>query len=169
MIPRLPHERGGNCGWSVSMSEQVVIEVLPCEGCEDLKLPEYQSDGAAGMDLLAAVDEPVVIRPGEFMLVSAGIRLSIPEGYEGQVRPRSGLALHHGIGLLNAPGTIDSDYRGVVGVILFNFGKDPFRIERGDRIAQLIIARVAKFRMKTVGTLDESNRSTGGFGSTGKR
>jgi dUTP pyrophosphatase len=163
------YERAGNGRWSRVMSEDVIVEVMQCEGCEDLKLPEFQTDGAAGMDLLAAVDEPVLIQPGEYTLVSSGIRLSIPKGYEGQVRPRSGLALHHGIGLLNAPGTIDSDYRGVVGVILFNFGKDPFRIERGDRIAQLVIASVSNFRMKSVDTLEDSDRSTGGFGSTGKK
>ncbi len=145
------------------------IRAVHCPGFEDLPLPEYQTEGSAGMDLHAAVDETVQLEPGGMTLISAGIRVSIPRGFEGQVRPRSGLALRHGIGVLNGPGTIDSDYRGVVGVVLFNFGKEPFMIRRGDRIAQLVIARVEKMKIIRVDALDESGRSSGGFGSTGKK
>jgi len=136
-------------------------------GCEDLPLPSYHSKGAAGIDLCAAVEEKVVLVPGEIRCISTGIRLSIPEGYEGQVRPRSGLALKHGIGILNAPGTIDSDYRGIVGVILFNFSKKPFTIKRGDRIAQLVIAPVIQVKLKEANSIDETDRGEGGFGHTG--
>ena len=134
---------------------------------EDLPLPEYQTSEASGLDLYAAVEKSVTIKPGDIKLISAGMRISIPRGYEGQVRPRSGLALKHGIGVLNAPGTIDSDYRGVVGVILFNFGKDNFLVNRGDRIAQLVIAKVEKVSLEVTETLDPSERDDGGFGSTG--
>ena len=145
----------------------ITVDVVKCEGCEDLELPAYQTEGSAGMDLPAAVESPVRLKPGAVTLISTGIRVAIPEGYEGQVRPRSGLALKHGIGLLNAPGTIDSDYRGIVGVILFNFGKKSFTIRRGDRIAQLVFARVEKARLRRVDTLGSSRRN-GGFGSTGR-
>ena len=120
------------------------------------------------MDLYAAVEDLLTILPGTHALVSAGIRVAVPPGYEAQVRPRSGLALRQGIGILNAPGTIDSDYRGVVGIILFNFGKEPFVVQRGDRIAQMIIARVERALFTSRESLDESNRNSGGFGSTGK-
>lgn len=136
-------------------------------GCEDLPLPEYKSDGASGMDLPAAVEKDTMIQPGEICHISTGLHMAIPVGYEGQVRPRSGLALKHGIGILNAPGTIDSDYRGVIGVILFNFGKDPFTIKRGDRIAQLVIAPVERARIKEVKEIDNTSRNHGGFGHTG--
>jgi dUTP pyrophosphatase len=136
-------------------------------GCEDLALPEYKSEGAAGMDLPAAVVSDTLIHPGEICHVSTGLRMAIPQGYEGQVRPRSGLAVKHGIGILNAPGTIDSDYRGVIGVILFNFGKVPFTIRRGDRIAQLVIAPVERVRIKEVKEIDSTLRDSGGFGHTG--
>jgi len=136
-------------------------------GCIDLPLPSYQTSGASGMDLAAAVEGETAIPPGGWKLVSAGIRISVPDGYEAQVRPRSGLALKHGIGVLNAPGTVDSDYRGVVSVILFNFGKDPFVIRRGDRIAQMVIQRVVKAEWIESETLDKTERKSGGFGSTG--
>lgn len=144
-----------------------VVQVKKAIGCDDLPLPEYQTAGASGLDLHAAVNESVIIEPGEIKLMSAGIQISIPPGFEGQVRPRSGLALKHGIGLLNSPGTIDSDYRGVVGVIFFNFGKEPFVVNRGDRIAQLVIAKIEKVSIYQVEHLDESSRESGGFGSTG--
>lgn len=144
-----------------------MIKIKKEPGCEDLPLPQYQSPGAAGMDLFAAVENPVTIQPGNVMMIPTGIRLSIPPGYEGQVRPRSGLALNHHIGLLNSPGTIDSDYRGLVGVIMFNFGETPFVIKRGDRIAQLVICKVEKVSFQTVDELDSSERDSGGFGSTG--
>jgi dUTP pyrophosphatase len=119
------------------------------------------------MDLRAAVDGEVVIRPGERRLVPTGLVLEIPPGWEGQVRPRSGLALRHGIGILNAPGTIDSDYRGEVGVILVNHGEAPFPVQRGDRIAQLVIARVDSVEWVESESLEETGRADGGFGSTG--
>lgn len=144
-----------------------VVKVKKAIGCDDLPLPAYQTGGASGLDLHAAVDKSVVIGSGEFKLISAGIHISVPSGFEGQVRPRSGLALKHGIGLLNSPGTIDSDYRGIVGVILFNFSREPFVINRGDRIAQLVIAKIEKVSIHQVEHLDASSRQSGGFGSTG--
>ena len=136
-------------------------------GCEDLPIPQYLSEAAAGLDLPAAVEGEVILMPGEIRLITTGIRMSIPRGYEGQVRPRSGLALNHGIGILNAPGTIDADYRGIIGVILFNFGKEPFPIKRGDRIAQLVIAPVEHAILTEVKNIDDTNRGKGGFGHTG--
>ena len=149
--------------------KSIVVQLQKELGCEDLPLPEYQSPDASGLDLYAAVSDPTSIGPGEIKLVSTGIRISIPSGHEGQVRPRSGLALKHGIGVLNSPGTIDADYRGVVNVILFNFGKDPFILNRGDRIAQLVVTRVEKVTFQLLDTLDSSERASGGFGSTGVR
>ena len=151
------------------MMNKCIVRVKKEAGCEDLPLPEYQTSGASGLDLHAAVEGSVVIQPGDIKLISAGIRILIPPGFEGQVRPRSGLALKHGIGLLNSPGTIDSDYRGTVGVILFNFGREPFVINRGDRIAQLVIAKIEKVSVSHVENLDASPRDFGGFGSTGVR
>jgi dUTP pyrophosphatase len=119
------------------------------------------------MDLAAAVEETLTIPSGGWNLVSTGIRISVPEGYEAQVRPRSGLAFRHGIGVLNGPGTVDSDYRGVVSVILFNFGKEPFTVRRGDRIAQMVIQKVIKAAWIESAELDETERKSGGFGSTG--
>jgi dUTP pyrophosphatase len=119
------------------------------------------------MDLCAAVEGEVTLLPGERKLISTGIRISVPEGYEAQVRPRSGLAFKHGIGVLNAPGTVDSDYRGVVSVIMFNFGKEPFVIKRSDRIAQMVIQKVVKAEWIESDDLDETERKSGGFGSTG--
>ena len=146
--------------------DPVVVAIQRDKGFEDLSLPEKQSAGASGFDLFAAVDEPVTIRPGEIKLVSTGFRISIPTGIEAQVRPRSGLALKYGIGVLNSPGTIDADYRGTVGVILFNFGKSPYVIRRGDRIAQMVFCRVASVRFEETSVLDSSERGEGGFGST---
>ncbi len=145
----------------------VSIAVQRDSGCEDIPLPDYQTSGAAGMDLRAAVVEPVALAPGETHLIPAGLRIAIPTGFEGQVRPRSGLALRHGVTVLNAPGTIDSDYRGPVGVILSNFGPAPFTIRRGDRIAQLVIARVERGAWRLVDDLDATARGEGGFGHTG--
>ena len=147
---------------------EIVVKISKENGYKDLPLPSYQTEGAAGMDLYAAVNEPVMIQPGKVALISAGIRIAVPSGYEAQVRPRSGLALKHGIGILNAPGTIDSDYRGIVSVILFNFGNVPFVIERGDRIAQMVVAKVERISFSVSQTLDETYRNSGGFGSTGK-
>ena len=147
--------------------KRMIVKIQKEPKCEDLPLPQYQTQGASGLDLYAAVEEPLILNPGEVKRISAGIRVAIPEGYEGQVRPRSGLALQHGIGILNSPGTIDSDYRGVVSVILFNFGKGRFVVKRGDRIAQLVIAKVEKISFAIADRLDASQRESGGFGSTG--
>lgn len=134
-----------------------------------LPLPAYATEDAAGLDLLAAVAEPVELAPGARRLVPTGISIALPPGYEAQVRPRSGLALKHGVTLLNSPGTIDADYRGEVGVILINLGEAPFRLQRGDRIAQLVIAPVARLAWRESESLPESGRGAGGFGSTGRR
>jgi dUTP pyrophosphatase len=133
---------------------------------EDLPVPAYATDGAAGMDVVAA--EAVVIAPGARHAVATGFAMAIPEGYEVQVRPRSGLALKHGVTCLNTPGTIDSDYRGEVKVILANLGDRPFEISRGDRIAQLVPAPVLRATLDLVDTLDATERGSGGFGSTGR-
>jgi dUTP pyrophosphatase len=135
----------------------------------DLPLPSYQSEGAAGLDLLAAVaaDAPVVIEPGERALVPTGLAIALPAGTEGQVRPRSGLAARHGVTVLNAPGTIDADYRGEIQVILVNLGQETFTVMRGTRIAQLIIAPVLQVTICETANLDETTRGVGGFGSTG--
>ena len=139
-------------------------------GADDLPLPNYATAGAAGMDVCAAVsaDSAVTLLPGQRALIPAGFRMALPTGYEAQIRPRSGLALRHGIGMVNAPGTIDSDYRGPVGVLLINFGEAPFTISRGDRIAQMVIAPVARAVWVETEALDETERGEGGFGSTGR-
>ncbi|MCX7935384.1 MAG: dUTP diphosphatase, partial [Planctomycetota bacterium] len=130
-------------------------------------LPAYQSEHASGMDVRAAVTEEVVLGPGEIRLIPTGLRLAVPPGYEVQVRPRSGLALKHGIIVVNSPGTIDADYRGPVGVILGNLSRQAFRIRRGDRIAQLVVQRVERAQLRQVPALAETQRGEGGFGSSG--
>ena len=147
--------------------ETVRILVQRVPGAEDLPLPDYATSGSAGMDLLAAVDADVVLQPGERRLVSSGIRAAIPSGFEGQVRPRSGLALRHGISMVNSPGTVDSDYRGVIQVIMINHGDEPFTVRRGDRIAQFIIAPVARAVLVETDDVPDTSRSDGGFGHTG--
>jgi dUTP diphosphatase len=144
---------------------RVRIQRLPA--ARDLPLPAHGSPGSAGFDLRAAIDDEVVLRPGERLLVPTGLVLEIPPGWEGQVRPRSGLALRHGIGVVNAPGTLDSDYRGEVAAILINLGESPFSLRRGDRIAQLVISRVEAVEWEEAEALAESGRGGGGFGSTG--
>jgi len=136
---------------------------------KDLPLPSYQSALAAGLDLLAAVpeDAPLIIAPGERALVPTGLAIALPEGFEAQVRPRSGLAARHGVTVLNAPGTIDADYRGEVQVLLVNLGGDPFAVARGSRVAQLVVAAVTRARLCEVASLDPTARGMGGFGSTG--
>ena len=131
-------------------------------------IPQYQSELAAGCDLCADIIKPVIIKPGTVCIVPTGIKLEIPQGYEAQVRPRSGLALKHGIGILNAPGTIDADYRGEVRVILFNFGTKPVTIKRGDRIAQMIFASVVQAEFIRSHRLNRTERGKGGFGHTGR-
>lgn len=145
---------------------RVALQVQP-EG-EGLELPAYATAGAAGMDLRAAVRAEVTLAPGARALISCGIRIALPEGYEAQVRPRSGLALRHGVTVANAPGTIDSDYRGTVSVILVNLGDEPFVIRRGERIAQLVVAPVTRVELTVVDDLPESARGAGGFGHTGR-
>jgi len=134
-------------------------------GTEDIELPAYQTAGAAGMDVRAAEDR--TIQPGETALVSTGFSMAVPPGYEAQLRPRSGLALKHGLTLLNSPGTIDSDFRGTVKVILTNLGFEPFFVRRGDRIAQMVIARYERATLEVVAELDDTPRGDGGFGHSG--
>jgi dUTP pyrophosphatase len=136
-------------------------------GSVRVELPAYRTRGAAGLDLEAAVTEPVTLAPGQRRLIPTGLVLEIPEGYEGQVRPRSGLALRHGISMVNAPGTIDADYRGEVGVLLVNLGQEPFVVEPRARIAQLVIAPVARARLEDAAELGTTERGGDGYGSTG--
>ena len=144
-------------------------EVLAALLCGDAEfLPEYKTEGAAGMDLKAAVDAEVVIPPMGRALIPTGVALSIPPGVEGQVRPRSGLAIKHGVTCLNSPGTIDADYRGEIQVILANFGETPFHVRRGDRIAQIVFSSVLSAHFKVTTDLDVTARGTGGFGHTGR-
>jgi dUTP pyrophosphatase len=133
----------------------------------DLPLPSYESEGSSGMDLRASVKEPVLLHPGEISLIPTGLAVSVPRGYEAQIRPRSGLALKHGIGRVNSPGTIDSDYRGEIGIIVINWGQRPFTIRRGDRIAQMIITKVCQAHFIEVDLLDSTGRGEGGFGHSG--
>ena len=149
--------------------EPILVSVARVAGSEDLPLPAYASDGSAGLDLHAAVGGEVVVAPGERALVPTGLRLALPPGFEGQVRARSGLAWRNGIVLPNAPGTIDADFRGELSVILWNTGREPFAIRRGDRIAQLVVAPVARVVWDERRELAESPRGAGGFGSTGGR
>ena len=143
------------------------IRVLRLPHAEGLPLPVYATGGAAGADVCAAVDSPIVIGPGERQAVPTGLVLEIPDGFEGQVRPRSGLAIRHGLTVVNAPGTIDSDYRGELKVLLVNLGTDAVSIARGDRIAQLVIAPVTRAAFVKTDDLTASDRGAGGFGSTG--
>jgi dUTP pyrophosphatase len=145
------------------------VKVVRLPHAEGLPLPAYQSDGAAGLDLLAAVQAPVVLRPGKRTLIPTGLVLDLPLGFEAQVRPRSGLALRHGITVLNSPGTIDSDYRGEIQVILVNLGDRPFTIARGERIAQLVVARCQQVRLTEATAASATGRGSGGFGSTGRK
>lgn len=150
------------------MSEHIKVRISRVgQGGGDLPLPTYATEGSAGMDLLAAVESDVSINPAETVLVPTGISVQLPEGFEAQVRPRSGLAIKYQIGILNSPGTIDSDYRGEVKIILTNFGKQPFVVRRGDRIAQMVIHRYARVEWEEVESLDETARGGGGFGHTG--
>ena len=145
---------------------RVLVRVEP-EG-RGLELPRYQTDHAAGADLHAALEQDLVLEPGARALVSTGIALAIPPGYEGQVRPRSGLAVRDGVTLLNAPGTIDADYRGTVRLVVVNHGAAPVTIRRGERLAQLVFARVERAALELVAALPPSGRGAGGFGSTGR-
>jgi dUTP pyrophosphatase len=151
------------------MSNHLVVHITQLKNSEGLPIPHYQTEHSAGVDLYAAVTGETIIEAGMWKLVPTGIAIAIPEGYEGQVRPRSGLALKHGIGMLNAPGTIDADYRGEIGVILFNFSAEPFSIHRGDRIAQIVFTKIEKAKLVRVDVLSETARGRGGFGHTGVR
>lgn len=152
------------------MSNNVKLEVLQLPNGKGLALPAYQSALAAGLDLLAAIPEdmPVVLAPGKYTLVPTGLSIALPPGYEAQVRPRSGLAAKHGVTVLNAPGTVDADYRGEISVPLINHGDMPFTIRRGERIAQMVIASVVQAELVAVTALSPTARGSGGFGSTGR-
>jgi len=148
---------------------EVVVAVQRLPHGADLALPNYATADSAGADLLAAVDTPVTLSPGDYQIIPSGIAMALPRGFEAQVRPRSGLAAKHGVTVLNSPGTIDADYRGEIGVILINHGAEDFVIERGMRIAQMVIAPVNIATWRVVPSLDGSERGSGGFGSTGTR
>ncbi len=150
------------------MSQSLPIRVVRLPHAEGLALPAYATDGAAGMDLLAAVANDLVIEPGHRALVPTGLTIALPSDYELQIRPRSGLALKNGITLPNSPGTIDADYRGELGVIVLNTGSEPFTVTRGMRIAQAVLAPVVRGHWLEVGSLDDTARGEGGFGSTGR-
>ena len=147
--------------------DRVTLKIKRLDNNPDLELPYYQSDGSSGLDLCAAVDNDLLLQPGDIELIPTGISVSIPQGFELQVRPRSGLALRHGIGIVNSPGTIDSDYRGEIKIILINWGKKDYTIKRGDRIAQIILSKVAKAAIEEVSELGETSRGEGGFGHSG--
>lgn len=148
------------------MVDAITIAIRRLPGTEDLPLPRYMTAQAAGMDLMAAIGEEATLLPGERKLIPTGITVAIPEGYEAQIRPRSGLALSHGVTLVNAPGTIDADYRGEVGIILINHGPAPFVVRRGDRIAQMVVHRICRVDWVPMSELPPTQRGGGGFGHT---
>jgi len=147
--------------------DRIIIKVKRLDNNPDLPLPSYHSDGSSGLDLCAAVEKEITLKAGEIRLIPTGLSISLPRGYEAQVRPRSGLALKHGLGLVNSPGTIDADYRGEIGVIVINWGKESFTIRRGDRIAQMVIGRVYRAQFEEVDEIDSTARGEGGFGHSG--
>ena len=147
--------------------KKIKIKIKKKEGTADLPLPQYATDGSSGMDLYADVGDTVLLESGQTKLISTGIYISIPRGYEAQIRPRSGLALKHGITLLNTPGTVDSDFRGLVSLIIANLGKESFTIKRGMRLAQMVLKEVVQAEFEVVDGLDVTERATGGFGHTG--
>lgn len=149
------------------MLKTIDVPVTRLPHAEDLSLPVYATDQSAGMDLEAAVDSAIVLKPGERMLIPTGLSIALPRGFEAQIRPRSGLALKHGVTVLNTPGTIDADYRGEIKVILANLGTEDFTVERGMRIAQMVVASHVQVDWNTVEELPETARGAGGFGSTG--
>jgi dUTP pyrophosphatase len=152
------------------MNTSITVAVQRLPHGEGLALPTYQTTHAAGLDLLAAVpdDAPLELAPGRHALIPTGLRIALPSGYEAQIRPRSGLAAKHGVTVLNAPGTVDADYRGELGVLLINHGDRPFTIRRGERIAQMVIAQIARAELAAAATLPDTERGSGGFGSTGR-
>jgi dUTP pyrophosphatase len=151
------------------MSADTIIQCcrLRPEADSDIPLPKYMTPLSAGMDICAAVEAQVTLNPGDIALIPTGFAISLPVGFEAQIRPRSGLAVKHGISIVNAPGTIDADYRGEIKIALINFGKSPFSISRGDRIAQMVIAKISQARFSLVEALDNSLRNSSGFGHTG--
>jgi len=146
--------------------EKIKVHIQKSAGTEDIPLPQYMSEQAAGMDLFASVTSDETIQPGERRKIPTGIALSLPEGYEAQIRPRSGLAIHQGITLLNSPGTIDADYRGEIALIVINHGQAPFLVHRGMRLAQMVIQKVCQVQWVESSTLSETARGNGGFGHT---
>ena len=147
--------------------DTIIVKVKRLDNNTDLPLPSYQSDGSSGLDLCAAVTNNLTLQPGDIKLIPTGLSISLPEGYEAQIRPRSGLALKYGLGFVNAPGTIDADYRGEIGVIAINWGKKPLTIKRGERIAQMVIHTVSRAIVEEVNELDTTQRGKGGFGHSG--
>lgn len=147
----------------------IALQVCTLPHFDGLSLPTYETSRSAGMDLPAAIDDPLIISPGEWMLVPTGLSIALPPDYEAQIRPRSGLAAKHGLTVLNSPGTIDADYRGEIKVILINHGSEQYEVTRGMRIAQMVVAPVIQARWQPVDKLDDTARGTGGFGSTGVR
>jgi len=147
--------------------DKIILKVKRLNNNTDLPLPSYQSDGSSGLDLCAAVNKELTLQPGDIELIPTGLSISLPEGYEAQIRPRSGLALRYGLGFVNAPGTIDADYRGEIGVIAINWGKKPLTIKRGDRIAQMVIHTVSRAIVEEMNELDSTKRGEGGFGHSG--
>ena len=147
--------------------DRVTLKVKRLDDNPDLPLPSYESGGSSGLDLRAAVVKEVTLGPGEIMLIPTGLSISLPKGYEAQIRPRSGLALRYGLGLVNSPGTIDADYRGEIGVIAINWGRKPLTIRRGERIAQVVISKVSRAMVEEVNELDATTRGKGGFGHSG--
>jgi len=147
--------------------DKIILKVKRLNNNTDLPLPSYQSDGSSGLDLCAAVNKELTLQPGDIELIPTGLSISLPEGYEAQIRPRSGLALRYGLGFVNAPGTIDADYRGEIGMIAINWGKKPLTIKRGDRIAQMVIHTVSRAIVEEVNELDSTKRGEGGFGHSG--
>ncbi len=152
-----------------SQIDNVSVSITKLPHAKDIMLPAYATEFSAGMDLCAAIESPVTLKPGERGMIPTGLAIALPSGFEAQVRPRSGLAAKNGVTVLNSPGTIDADYRGEIKIILVNFGAEPFTIERGMRIAQMVVARHATVQWDDVGELTETGRGTGGFGSTGTR
>jgi len=153
----------------MKQNQRTIVDIQILPHGEGLDIPFYASALAAGADLRAAIEQDVVLEAGEYQLIPTGFAMALSVGFEAQIRPRSGLAFKHGITVLNSPGTIDADYRGEVGVILINHGCKPFVVQRGDRIAQMVIASFVQADFQTVNTLDETQRGVGGFGSSGKR
>lgn len=149
------------------MTDRVTVRITRDGAAQDLELPTYASEHAAGMDLRAHVEEAVTLEPGDRALIPTGLAIALPPGYEAQIRPRSGLAIKHGISMVNTPGTIDADYRGEIRIIIINHGNEAFTVNRGERIAQMVVAAVSQVEWDVVESLDETERGAGGFGSTG--